>query len=172
MGLPDRGQPNSNPADPRDNPAKRDSHYGLVLSKNGPTPDCSAAGARVTGTRHGFTIDALGFDFRNGSACGAGAPRVNVYTEDGLLYFIGCSAGTRTPAPQDPLQWTRVRFAEEDVFPQVPGSPPFEFGVTEVERITVVFDEGTDIAHPEQPGGIGLVVVDNFFLNGRTVARP
>jgi hypothetical protein len=172
MGLPDRGQPNSNPDDPRDNPAKRDPHYGLLLSKNGPTPDCSAAGARVRGTRHSFTIEELGLDFRNGTACGAGAPRVNVYTEGGLVYFIGCSAGTRTPAPQDPAQWTRVRFSEEDVFPQMPDSPPFEFGVTEVERLTIVFDEGTDTAHPDQPSGTGLVVIDNFVLNGRTVTRP
>ena len=172
LGLPDRGQPNSNPTDPRDNPAKRDPHYGLLLSKNGPTPDCSAAGARVRGTRHSFTIQELGLDFRNGTACGAGAPRVNVYTEDGLLYFIGCSAGTRTPAPQDPMQWTRVRFSEEDVFPQDPSSPPFEFGVTEVERLTLVFDEGTDTSHPDQPSGTGLVVIDNFVLNGRAVTRP
>src|SRR6266446_7846519 len=29
------------------NPNKRDPHFGLLLSKNGPTADCSAAGATI-----------------------------------------------------------------------------------------------------------------------------
>src|SRR3989449_11070550 len=36
MGLPDTDDPN-----------KKDHHSGLLLSKNGPTPDCSAAGASI-----------------------------------------------------------------------------------------------------------------------------
>src|ERR1700694_825299 len=38
MGLPDNGGMNT------DDPNKKDRHSGLLLSKNGPTPDCSAAG--------------------------------------------------------------------------------------------------------------------------------
>ena len=29
-----------------------------------------------------------------------------------------------------------------------------------------MFDEGTDTSHPDQPSGTGLVVIDNFVLNG------
>jgi len=45
-----------------------DPHRGLLLSKNGPSTDCSSAGARITGVK-GMTVDAaftLGFDYRNG----------------------------------------------------------------------------------------------------------
>jgi hypothetical protein len=169
LGLPDNGGGNSNPADPRDNPNKNDSHSGLLLSKNGPTPDCSSAGARITGLAHGATIQELGFDYRNGSHCGAGAPRFNVTTEDGLLYFVGCASGTKAPAPQDPAEWTRVRFGAEDFFPQVAGSPPFQMGVTRVREISIVFDEGTDTPTPEAPSGPGLAVLDNIDINGTLV---
>lgn len=173
MGLPDRGQPNNNPADTRDTPAKRDRRYGLVLSKNGATPDCSAAGARITGTPKTFVLNELGFDYRNGSHCGAGAPRFNAITPAGHIYFIGCSHGAKTPAPQDPTEWTRVRFNSGSVHPQLPTNPPFQFGVTPVARLVVVADEGTDIAlPPENPGGIGLIVVDNLVLNGHQETGP
>jgi hypothetical protein len=172
MGLPDNGQPNVNPADPRNNPAKNDPHFGLLLSKNGSTEDCSASGARITGTPARFTIVELGYDYRNGSHCGAGSPRFNAITPDGLIYFIGCAHGTKTPAPQAPTEWTRIRFRSEDVFPQFVTNPPFEFGVTEVARLTIVNDEGTDTPSAEQPSGVGLIVLDNFLLNGHTLTRP
>jgi hypothetical protein len=85
MGLPDNGQMNTtildllNGADSR-----RDPHLGLLLNKNGPTGDCSAAGARIHGVEDlkvGPSPDAafvLGFDYRNGTHCGAGSPRFNV----------------------------------------------------------------------------------------------
>jgi hypothetical protein len=169
LGLPDEGQPNSNPSDPRDNPAKKNPRFGLLLSKNGPTPDCSAAGANIVGTGRSFTIHELGFDYRNGSHCGAGAPRFNIVTTDGRLYFAGCLDGTKTPAPQDPTQWTRIRFSADQVFPADAASPPFEFGVTEVRRLVINYDEGTDIPTPEDPSGIGLVVLDNIDVNGHLI---
>jgi hypothetical protein len=174
LGLPDENQPNANPIDPRDNPAKRNPRFGLLLSKNGPTPDCSAAGAHIVGTGRSFTIHELGFDYRNGSHCGAGAPRFNIVTTDQRLYFAGCLDGTKTPAPQDPTQWTRIRFSADQVFPADSTSPPFEFGVTEVRRLVINYDEGTDIPTTEDPSGIGLVVLDNIDVNGQliTAAHP
>jgi len=172
IGLPDNGGRNSNPDAPTDNPNKRNPRFGLLLSKNGPTPDCSSAGARITGTGRPFTIRRLGFDYRNGSHCGAGAPRFNVITTDELLYFVGCSHGVHTPAPQDPTEWTRVRFRAEDFFPASPLSPPFELGVTEVRRLEIVNDEGTDTPIMEAPSGVGLIVLDNIVLNGRRITDP
>ena len=136
MGLPDKGQPNSNPADPRDNPAKRDRHYGLLLSKNGPTPDCSAAGARLNGTPKTFVLNELGFDYRNGSHCGAGSPRFNAITPEGLIYFIGCIHGSpgrrrRRNPPSGPGSASTT----QSVHPQVVTNPPFQFGVTRVARL-------------------------------------
>src|SRR2546428_571619 len=78
MGLPDNGGPNSNPVDPRDNPNKTDPHLGLLLSKNGPTADCSASGAEIKGVR-GMRVTTpfiLGFDYRNGGHSGGGGRRV------------------------------------------------------------------------------------------------
>src|SRR5215470_9637147 len=57
MGLPDDGTS-------QNATAKRDPHLGLLLSKNGPTADCSAAGAEIHGVRRmevGATF-VLGFD--------------------------------------------------------------------------------------------------------------
>ena len=54
MGLPDRGGDTAlnGVAATKDDP-----HRGLLLSKNGPSPDCSSAGARIVGAQ-GVTVDA------------------------------------------------------------------------------------------------------------------
>ena len=94
MGLPDDGGPNVGP-NPANNPSKNDPHRGLLLSKNGTTADCSAAGATITRVQ-GMTVTptfALGFDYRNGGHCGAGAPRFNVNTDMGF-FFVGCASGS------------------------------------------------------------------------------
>src|SRR4051812_4619263 len=52
MGLPDNGGLNTSVADVLlGNPNRNDPHRGLLLSKNGPTADCSAAGATIQGVR-------------------------------------------------------------------------------------------------------------------------
>jgi hypothetical protein len=165
MGLPDNGGQNTSLLDLATNPNKRDPHLGLLLSKNGPTPDCSAAGAVIRGFRPGGTITELGFDYRKGGHCGAGAPRFNVTDEAGVTYFFGCIYGVPTPAPQD-LQWERVRFLVP-----TPGNEGFVFGVTRVQSIEIVFDEGTDTPTLEDPQGVGLAVLDNIDVNGRLITR-
>jgi hypothetical protein len=154
MGLPDNGGLNSNATNPADNPNKQDPHEGLLLSKNGPTPDCSSAGAKITGA-DGNTVTELGFDIRNGTHCGGGAPRFNVTTTDGVFHFVGnCTLGTTSPAPQDPSAWTRVRFSPAVAIPPI---TPAET----IKAIEIVFDEGTD-AGP----GAGLAVIDNIDISG------
>jgi len=181
-GLPDNGGPNSNPTNPTDNPNKRDPHLGLLLSKNGPTPDCSAAGAEIRGVR-GMVVSAtfqLGYDYRNGGHCGAGAPRFNVsYTlpggGDGFSFVGGCSNdSTPTAAPQDPGQWSRVRFETASPAESFPPIPPG----SRIQRITLISDEGTDVptgprpsGDAGNPAGIGLTVVDNIFINGTFIRR-
>jgi hypothetical protein len=171
MGLPDDGTPNSqNP--PASGADPRDPHHGLLLNKNGPTTDCSSSGAEIEGFRRGrsATISELGFDYRVGGHCGAGAPRFNVTSTSGFTYFLGCIHGAQTPAPQDPTQWTRVRFSatEGTVFPANPAAPPFVFGPggTQVKSIDIVFDEGTEVASPSGPTGPGLAVLDKIDVNG------
>src|SRR2546427_5401846 len=173
MGLPDDGGNNA------PNPATRnDPHRGLLLSKNGPTADCSAAGARISGVK-GMTVTAtfeLGFDYRNGGHCGAGAPRFNVVAKPAsgpeTFHFVGGCANDQTPAgaPQDSTQWTRVRFQT--------GNPAESFPVipvgSRIVSISLIFDEGTDTANAPgetTAGAAGLAVVDNININGSFIRQ-
>jgi hypothetical protein len=164
MGLPDDGTSANSP-----NPATRqDPHIGLLLNKNGPTGDCSSSGATIKGFRSGSTITELGFDYRVGGHCGAGAPRFNITSTAGNTYFVGCAGGAQTPAPQD-AQWTRVRFSaatQGTIFPA-----GFVFGTTQVRSIEIVYDEGTDQFSDSDPTGVGLAVLDNININGTYITR-
>jgi hypothetical protein len=169
MGLPDNGGSNTTLLDLATNPNKNDPHQGLLLSKNGPTADCSAAGATIKGVRGLRVTDTfeLGFDYRNGGHCGAGAPRYNVVTKssDGsnTFHFVGgCSNGVRTPAPQDPLEWTRVRFNNAAAIPPLAAD-------SRIVSIELIFDEGTDTALTDDVNGVGLAVVDNLDINGALI---
>jgi len=173
MGLPDNGGQNVG-SEPKDNPNKQDPHLGLLLSKNGTTADCSAAEAEITGVE-GITVNAefhLGFDYRNGGHCGAGAPRFDVsYRQpdgtDGSSFVGGCSNDHQpTGAPQDPAQWTRVRFETSD---QTESFPPIPQG-SRIKSISIAFDEGTDTANNDTEG-VGLAVLDNIDINGRLITR-
>jgi hypothetical protein len=166
MGLPDNGGQNVG-SNPQDNPNKKDKHRGLLLSKNGTTPDCSSAGARIKGVE-GMTVTptfAIGFDYRNGGHCGAGAPRFDIDTNMGF-FFVGCANAPQSPAPQDPLQWTRTRSVLTSCGSECfPGLIP---NGAKIKSINIVFDEGTDTPNNDTQG-IGLAVVDNIFINGQFI---
>lgn len=169
MGLPDNGGANTTNADLATNPNKNDPHSGLLLNKNGPTADCSSSGARITGVR-GMTVTAtfaVGFDYRLGTHCGAGAPRFNIDTDKGF-FFVGCAASAETPAPQDPAEWFRVRsFISTCTTPCSPG--PIPVGA-KINSISILYDEGTDNpVGTSDPAGVGLAVIDNIFINGQTI---
>lgn len=158
-GLPDNGTANPD--------GSRDPHNGLLLSKNGPTPNCAAAGATIDGWTAGDTVHTLGFDYRNGGHCGAGAPRFNVTDMAEHVYFFGCAGGTHTASPQDPAEWERVTFTDG-----AQGFPPeFVFGVTPVKSIEIVLDEGTDSPSTGDPGGVGLAVLDNIRINNTVIRK-
>lgn len=168
MGLPDNGGDGALNSAPS---TRRDPHLGLLLSKNGLTTDCSSAGARIRGVE-GMLVTAtttLGYDYRGGGHCGAGAPRFNLTvqppTGPQTSHFIGgCANGTNTPAPQD-AQWWRHRSTLSN-----PGqaSPPVLPG-SRIRSLTLLFDEGTDTANAEDPNGVGLAVVDNIFVDGQYI---
>jgi hypothetical protein len=152
LGVPDQGQ---------FHPAGNNKHEGLLLSKNGPTDNCSAATAAITVDNDPDdiepTITTLSFDYRNGTSCGAGAPRFNVYTTSGT-FFYGCAGGVASPAPQNPSQWTRVTHSG--------------LTHTDVTGIEIIFDEGTDTAlPPDAPAGPGLVILDNIRINNTVITR-
>jgi len=73
-------------------------------------------------------------DLRTNSHCGAGAPRFNVVTDDGVTHFVGCSSPP--PAVTTASQgWKRLRWTPAQAFPPIVGT---------VRSIIIVFDEGQD----------------------------
>jgi hypothetical protein len=174
LGLPDNGDDNVNAQDPSDAPAKNDRHEGLLLSKNGQSEICSAAGATITGIK-GIEVTSsteVGFDIRNGTACGAGAPRFNIVARlddvDSFHFVGGCANGSQSPAPQDPGEWTRVRINVTNpaqAFPVIPVG-------AKIRSITIIHDEGTDTpTAPDNPGGVGLAIIDNIYIDGEIIPR-
>jgi hypothetical protein len=166
LGLPDDGtSENEDPA------VAGNAHQGLILSKNSSTSNCSAAQAVVLGFGVGQPITQIGFDYRGGGHCGGGAPRFNIVSSAGYLYYLGCNRGAETAAPQDP-EWRRVHwnYAEGNV-DAIGSAPPFVFGVTVVKSIGIVFDEGNEATSPSDPTGAGLVIIDNINVNGKYVTK-
>lgn len=167
-----RGPAYTDPACPSGD--RRDMHVrGLLLAKTGPTPNVAAAVAQIGGVRDTKLFE-LGYDIRKpgaasdprGSHCGAGAPRFNVRTADGSLYFVGCNSPAAATAMVGD-GWIRLRWGGSSplsAYPASGGGPVDIQGMT-VRSISIVFDEGQD-AGPDQ---FGLAVLDNVDVNGRLV---
>jgi hypothetical protein len=147
---------------------------GLVLAKSAETSLFASGGATLKGVRGAVlaSSDALGWDLRSGSACGAGAPRFNVVTEDDNVYFIGCSSPgpstTSFPSASLPSGWTRMRFNPALAFNASNGfAQDGTLPGKVVKSIGIVFDEGQDTG----PTFSGMAVLDNIFVNGVTLGQ-
>jgi hypothetical protein len=144
-----------------------DNHnQGLLLVKTGPTANFAAAQADINGVR-GIHLTELGYDIRkprsvadlSGSQCGAGAPRFDVVTSDNVDHFVGCVSPT--PGTTDVgLGWLRLRYNPLLAFPPI-------LPTDTVKTITIIFDEGQDVA----PWNFGLAVLDNIDINGTLIGR-
>lgn len=137
-------------------------HWGLLLAKSGATQDDVAAFVTTT-VAHGSAPLEFGYDIRNGSHCGAGAPRFNVVTNDGVTHFIGCDS----PPPTSTIvgaAWTRMRWGDETNNVPPPAFPSFLPGNT-IVSVQMVFDEGID-------EGTGEAIIDNVEVDGVEVGRP
>lgn len=143
--------------------AKGTANYALLLTKIGITSTNAASGATITNVK-GITLTELGFDVRADGHCGAGAPRFDVVTSDGIDHFAGCAAAITAPAGTDPQGnvWLRKRFDLTSTSTNV--FPPFTPGTT-VKSIAVIFDEGTD-------NGQGYTFLDNIDINGVLIGQP
>jgi hypothetical protein len=138
---------------------------GLLLVKTGPTPNFASAGAEVKDVK-GITLTELGYDIRSGSHCGAGAPRFNVVTTDGVLHFLGCNSPPAIVAGASG-GWRRLRWDPALAFPPI-------LPTDVVKSISIVFDEGQDTPSAGPPGpetGNGLAVLDNIDINGMLIGR-
>ena len=151
--------------------AKGNENFGLLLSKNGQTPTNASAGARVLGV-NGITLTDLGYDMRMGGHCGAGAPRFNVVTSDGVRHFVGCSSPQPTvelaPPTADGLTpntgWTRLHWTPAQLLTAFPPITP----AMKVRSISIVFDEGVDTG----PDFSGMAVLDNIRVNDAFAGKP
>jgi len=147
-------------------------NQGLLLVKTGPTPNYAAAGAHLRNVPS--TVTELGYDIRKlassldlrGSHCGGGAPRFNIETRDGLIFFIGCNSATSQQTGD--TGWTRLRWgASTTAFGQLGGTATL--GSLGVKRIDIIFDEGQDLlGGPDQ---FGAAVLDNIDVNGSLVGQ-
>jgi hypothetical protein len=157
IGLPDH------PEHQNKNGKDKGPTHGLWLTKDAGTAANEASGASI---KFQGTLTELGFDFRNGSHDGAGAPRFNVYTTSPthVYYFYGSASGAHSPVP-DESGWTRVRFVAADGFPSDGASFITNFNQITVTSIEIVFDEGTD-------QGTGFALLDNIDVNGDLITGP
>lgn len=152
---------------------------GLLLAKTGPTPQNSSGFAELHNV-NGITLTELGYDIRlldypmsvSGSHCGAGAPRFDVFTTDGL-FFVGCRSpfadSFASGVANTGDAWTRLRWGVAGTVLGVmaggTGSPAPITGT--VQRIFIVFDEGSDTG----PDFFGAAVLDNIDVNGQLVGK-
>lgn len=131
-------------------------HFGLNLEKNCPTPVNAAAGAVLNSVK-GMIIQpgpSMGYDIRNTSPCGGGSPRFNVQQADGSFHFVGgCANGTKAPIAPG---WTRVTF---DPYNPAQAFPLLTLG-SPIVSITLIVDEE------------GRYVLDNIQLNGAYAQKP
>lgn len=133
------------------------SDHALVLTKRVDTTDCSSAFARIRGVK-GQPALVLGFDYRDGSYCGAGSARFNVLASDGFHFVGGCANGVSVPNGTDRRgdDWFRVTFDLTD--PSV-AFPPVAAGATLVSVSIIQDEEGTS-------------VLDNINVNGKLIGKP
>jgi hypothetical protein len=150
--------PFTDPACPTGDKGDRE-NAGLLLVKTGPTPNFAAAGADLKTVR-GMKLTELGFDIRSGSHCGAGAPRFNVVTEDGVTHFVGCASGAVTTSSPG---WRRLRFDPANPAQAFPPIAP----TSTVRSISIIFDEGQDTG----PDFSGSAIIDNIDVNGTLVGE-
>ena len=134
---------------------------GLLFAKSGATADLVAAIGSTT-VKFGSAPLEFGYDLRDGSHCGAGAPRFNVVTNDGVDHFIGCASPAPTSANHG-TAWTRMRWGDMSMSIMPPAVPAFLPG-NSITSVTLVFDEGTD-------NGNGYAILDNIEVNGIIVGR-
>ena len=152
-------------------------NWGLLLTKTGPTSNNASMEAELHNPK-GITLTELGYDIRKyglgtssgplGSHCGAGAPRFDIVTTNDF-YFVGCSSPPRD-SEIDGDGWIRLRWG---VAGTVMGFSATTFTLTPiigtVERIVIVFDEGTDASGG--PDQFGAAILDNIDVNGQLVGH-
>src|SRR5207248_2870598 len=95
---------------------------GLLLAKTGPTNNNASADATINGVQ-GEVLTEVGVDIRNGTHCGAGAPRFNIVVGgSSTIHFVGCAAMTTTSVGLygQRKRATAAQMAAGAAFPPIP----------------------------------------------------
>jgi hypothetical protein len=82
-----------------------------------------------------------------------------VITSDNVDHFVGCVSPTPGTTAVG-LGWLRLRYNPLLAFPPI-------LATDTVKSITIIFDEGQDVA----PWNFGLAVLDNIDINGTLIGR-
>jgi hypothetical protein len=129
---------------------------GLLMRKNTTTATPVAAFGDVMGVE-GFDASTLefGFDYFLQGHCGAGSPRFNLQTTDGVTHFFGCRYGQHSEGAPG---WGRVRYTAADALPPIPPKSTVEF-------LYLVMDEGTDTPRNSSVVTPGFAILDDFTLS-------
>jgi len=131
-------------------------HLEAPSDEPGPPATVDAAARVLFQGVEGITLSELGYDIRNGETCDQFGPRLFVTTEtEGELFVFPCGSGVRVPAPEDPVNWTRVRFTDADA---CCGAWP-GFGNVVVRSIDMALL-------------FGETHLDNFDVNGVLIGGP
>jgi hypothetical protein len=135
------------------------SYHALYLQKDVLTSDTAYATAQVKPFTDKLVTDLseLGFDYKNGGHCTAVAPRFLIQV-DGTDYSVGCASGVPSLSPDDPVNWTRVRFGPTEL--SAAGVPL----TGTINSLKLVFDEGTDV-------NVGFIFLDNIDVNGLLIRK-
>src|SRR2546425_12339731 len=98
-------------------------NFAVLLSKSTETAAIASSGVVIIGAE-GIVLNSstsvLGFDIRDGSHCGAGAPRFNVVTMDGITHFLGCQAATTCSADAGELPAVEAGLTRKKLTPSDP----------------------------------------------------
>jgi hypothetical protein len=130
-------------------------NQGLVLSNNAIASSNARAGVILNNVT-GITLNALGFDLRQGSLCSAKGPRFIVVTSDNVVHSVGgCSQANAQAAPA--TGWTRYQFNPSQATPAIAPDAT-------VKSIALMLDDG-----PEAGGG--MAVLDNINVNGTFIGH-
>jgi hypothetical protein len=141
------GVPASSSTDP--------ANQGLMLSNNVPSSSQARAGVVFQNVK-GITLNALGFDIREGSLCTANGPWFIVTTDDGVVHTLGgCSAANIQQAPAS--GWKRYLLDPAQASPAIASDAV-------VQSISLMVDEG-----PE--ANSGMVVLDNININDTFIEK-
>jgi hypothetical protein len=144
----------------------------IKLIKPCPTSTIAAPYVDVyTGLEGGLlsAITELNFDYMNGGHCGAGAPRFNLVTDQGIA-FLGCAGGTQTPIAN--TNYTHVVFTPAQLAAAYTAAGISNPSTAILQDIYIIFDEGIDTPSGGNIGTPGIVNIDNISINNSVVGSP